>query len=72
MNELWNPLFPFALFFAWLFFFGMGHRKACPDWNKPLSLCMCYRRGPSMDSAPRRRTARHHRSLIEELQSCQS
>lgn len=36
MNNLWIPLFPFAVFFAWLFLFGMGRRKACPDCNKPL------------------------------------
>ena len=35
MNDLWIPL-PFAVFFAWLFFFGMGRRKVCPDCNKPL------------------------------------
>jgi hypothetical protein len=38
MNELWIALFPFVLFFAWLYFFGMGHRKPCPDCNKPLPL----------------------------------
>ncbi len=38
MSELWIPFFPFALFFAWLFFFGVGRRRACPDCNKPLPL----------------------------------
>jgi len=37
MNEMWITLLPFALFFIWLFFFGMGSRKACPDCNKPFS-----------------------------------
>ena len=36
MNDLWIPLLPFALFFAWLFVFGMGRNKVCPDCNKPL------------------------------------
>jgi hypothetical protein len=38
MNELWIPLFPFAVFFAWLFFFGMGRGKSCPDCAKALPL----------------------------------
>ena len=36
MNELWSILFPFAMFFALMFFFGMGRGKACPDCNQPL------------------------------------
>jgi len=36
MNDLWIPLLPFAAFFAWLFFFGMVRRNACPNCNKPL------------------------------------
>ena len=36
MNDLWIPLLlPFAVFFVWLFFFGMGRGKACPNCNKP-------------------------------------
>lgn len=38
MNELWIPFIPFALFFAWLFFFGVKRRRACPGCNKPLPL----------------------------------
>ena len=34
MNDLWIPLLPFAAFLAWLFFFGMGRRKACPNCNQ--------------------------------------
>ncbi len=36
MNDLWIPLLPFAVFFAWLFFSGMGRRKVCPDCNERL------------------------------------
>ena len=36
MIDLWIPLFPFVVFFAWLFIFGMGRQKLCPDCNKPL------------------------------------
>ena len=36
MNGL--EFLPFAIFFAWLFFFGLGRRKTCPDCHKPLSL----------------------------------
>ncbi len=36
MNDLWIPLLPFAAFFAWLFFFPMGRRKACPNCNERL------------------------------------
>lgn len=38
MNELWIALIPFALFFAWLFFSGMGCRKACPDCKEVLPI----------------------------------
>lgn len=38
MFELWLPVFPFVLFFAWLFFFGMGRGKTCSDCNQPLPL----------------------------------
>jgi hypothetical protein len=36
MNDLWIPLLPFAVFFAWLFFSGMRRCKVCPDCDKPL------------------------------------
>jgi hypothetical protein len=36
MSVLW-VLFPFALFFAGLFFVVLVRRKACPDCNEPLS-----------------------------------
>ena len=36
MSTAWPALFPFAVFFAWLLFFGVGRRKVCPDCNKPL------------------------------------
>jgi len=31
MTELWLPLLPFGLFFAWLFLFGMRRGQKCPD-----------------------------------------
>lgn len=37
MNTVWIILFPFAVFFVWLLFFGLGRGKACPDCNRPLS-----------------------------------
>ena len=36
MTNIWIGLFPFAIFFAWLFLFGMRRRKPCPDCGKPL------------------------------------
>ena len=36
MSDFWLPLFPFAIFFGWLFLFGMKRRKACPDCNEAL------------------------------------
>lgn len=38
MSEWWIPFVPFALVFAWLFLFGVGRRRACPDCNQPLPL----------------------------------
>lgn len=38
MNELWILLFSVGVLFVWLFFFGVGRRKACPDCNEPLPL----------------------------------
>jgi len=32
----WLPLLPFAIFFAWLFFTALRHRKPCPDRAHPL------------------------------------
>lgn len=34
--NIWITLSPFAVFFAWLMFFRIGRRKACPDCNQPL------------------------------------
>ena len=36
-NTVWISLIPFAFFFIWLFFVGMGRGKVCPDCGKPLS-----------------------------------
>lgn len=36
MTDLW--MMPIALFFAWLFIFGMARGKVCPDCSRPLQL----------------------------------
>jgi hypothetical protein len=36
MSDLWIPLLPFALFFAWLLFFATRRVRLCPDCHAPL------------------------------------
>ena len=36
MNNLWFSLLPFALFFVWLFLFGMRRGVDCPHCAEPL------------------------------------
>lgn len=32
----WLPLIPFVIFFAWIFFSAIRHRKPCPNCAQPL------------------------------------
>jgi hypothetical protein len=38
MAYLWLPVLPFAVFFAWLFRFGMRRGKRCPDCGDRLPI----------------------------------
>ena len=38
MFDPWFVMLPFAIFFAWLFGFGMRRSKQCPDCGEPLPI----------------------------------